>query len=121
MDDTMEKDALKFKEIQGQMKTKVGLLVMCIMRARCCIALFAKTIQGASSSDVNPPVCNRRCREALVIQLVHGEYLPIAGGLQHRHRTALADQENLVVGGNRRREVLVDRTMQAALLNHIAG
>src|SRR2546425_3058245 len=85
------------------------------------LALFAKTIERASSSDVNPPIGNRRGREALVVQLVHREYFPVAGGLQHRHLPSLADQENLVVRGDGRREVFINSSMQAPLLDHIAG
>src|SRR5262245_27356752 len=82
---------------------------------------FPKGIQRASSSDVDPSVSNGGRGEALVIQLVHTKYLPVAGGLQDRHSTTLANQEDFVVGGYRRGEVLVDSALQTALFDHIAG
>src|SRR5437868_1385426 len=83
--------------------------------------LFAETIKRAASADVDPAVRNRRCRITVVVQLIDSKNLPVATRFDDGHLTALSNEKHLVIRGNRRREILVDRAVQTTLLDYIPG
>jgi hypothetical protein len=61
----------------------------------------AKAVKRAAGANVNRTVRNCRCREAFIVQLVYGQYLPLTIRFQNGNSAALADDEHLSIGSNR--------------------
>jgi hypothetical protein len=73
------------KSIKDEANTSLLLLFVPL------VALFSETVKRAAGADVEVAVGNRRCCEALVVELVHCEHFPFARSLQYRHLPALAN------------------------------
>ena len=81
----------------------------------------AEGVQRVCCPDVNRSVCNRRSCPDLFIEIVEGENFPVPIRLQHRDFAALADHEDLAVGCDRRRVVLLDRLLASTRLQDLSS
>src|SRR5262249_25160502 len=74
-----------------------------------------ETVQPAARAQVDAAVRNRRRRVDVIVEIVDDDRFEASAWRQHGNLARLAEHENLAVGRDGRRVVVIDRALQTPL------